>query len=66
MPSLKNCRLQHIHDIFSKRKKILDLKDCSAKITPSWPELSVKNCYHNVVKNCPEVLEYLPDPHGKE
>ena len=66
LPSLKNCRLQHIHDILSKRKKVLELKDCSAKITPNWPELSVKNCYPTVVKNCPEVLEYLPDPHGKE
>ena len=28
--------------------------------------MSVKNCYQQVVSNCPKVLEYLPDPHGKE
>ena len=66
MPSLKNCRLQHIQDILTKKKKVLKLEDVSARIVPSWPELSVKNCYHTVVKNRPEVLEYLPDPHGKE
>ena len=45
---------------------MLYLKDVSAKKTPSWPELSVKNCYRTVTKNCPAVLDYLPDPHGKE
>ena len=66
MPSLKNCRLQHIQDILTKKKKVLKLEDCSARIVPSWSELSVKNCYPTVVKNRPEVLEYLPDPYGKE
>jgi hypothetical protein len=58
--------LKHIQDILSKRKKVLLLKDVSAKKTPSWPELSVKQTYDRVTKNCPQVLEYLPDPHGKE
>ena len=66
LPSLKNCRLKHIQDILSRKKKVLLLKDCSAKKTPSWPQLSVKNCYHVVTKNCPAVLDYLPDPHGLE
>ena len=66
MPTLKNCRLQHIQDILAKRKKVLLLKDVSAKRTPSWPELSVKNCYHTVITNCPHVKEYLPTLSGKE
>ena len=66
MPSLKNCRLQHIQDILHKRKKVLLQKNVPAKKIPSWPELSVKNCYANVIESCPEALEYLPDPHGKE
>ena len=66
MPSLKNCRLQHIQDILSKRKKVLKLKNVSAKKVPSWPELSVKATYDRVTKNCPKVLEYLPTPFGKE
>ena len=66
MPTLKNCRLAHIQDILSKRKKVLLLKDVSAKKVPSWPELSVKQCYHLVIKNCPEVVAYMPSPSGKE
>ena len=66
MPSLKNCRLQHIQDVLSNRKKHLLLQNCSAKKVPSWPELSVKNCYQQVIQQYPAVLEYLPDPHGKE
>ena len=66
LPSLKQCRLSHIMAILTKRKKVLLLKDVSAKKTPSWPELSVKQCYHAVTANCPEVLEYLPDLDGKE
>ena len=31
-----------------------------------WPQLTVKNCYHIVTKNCPQVLDYLPTPHGQE
>lgn len=37
-----------------------------AKKVPAWPELSVKQCYGIVTNNCPEALDYLPDPHGKE
>ena len=66
MPSLKNCRFAYIQDILYKRKKVLLQKDTPAKKVPMWPELSVKNCYPTVVKNNPEVLDYLPDLHGKE
>ena len=66
MPTLKNCRLQHIQDILSKRKKVLLLRDCSARKTPMWPQLTVKSCYHIVTKNCSQILEYLPTPHGRE
>ena len=66
MPSLKNTRLKHIQDILHKRKKVLLQKDVPAKKIPGWPELSVKNCYSTVIQNCPEALEYLPDPFGKE
>ena len=66
MPELKNCRLKHIQDIMYGRKKVLLLKNVSSKKVPSWPELSVKNCYSTVIQNCPEALDYLPDPHGKE
>jgi hypothetical protein len=45
---------------------VLLQKNVSAKKVPSWPELSVKNCYHNAVQGLPELLNYLPDPHGKE
>ena len=48
------------------RKKVLLQKNVSSKKVPSWPELSVKNCYATVIQNCPEALDYLPDPHGKE
>ena len=33
---------------------------------PSWGELGVKNIYPIVIENVPEILQYLPDPHGKE
>ena len=66
MPSLKNCRLKHIQDIFAGRKKVLLLEKCCAKKVPSWPEMSVKNCYPLVIENCPDITDYLPDPHGKE
>ena len=36
------------------------------KLVPKWPELSVKRCYQNVIECCPDVLRYLPDPHGME
>ena len=66
MPSLKNCRLKHCQDIMYGKKKVLLQKDVPAKRIPGWPELSVKNCYGMITQNCPEALEYLPDPHGKE
>ena len=66
MPTLKNCRLKHIQDILYGRKKVLLQKDVPAKKIPSWGELSVKNCYENVIQNVPQALDYLPDPHGKE
>ena len=66
MPSLKRVTLSHIQDILSKKKKVLLLKDCCFLKVPSWPELSVKQCYEVVVINCPNVLEYLPSPTGKE
>lgn len=30
------------------------------------PELNVKVCYHKITTECPEVLQYLPDPYGKK
>ena len=66
MPTLKNCRLKHIQDILTKKKKVLIQEKVSAKKVPSWPELSVKNCYHEAVESLPGLLDYLPDPHGKE
>ena len=53
MPTLKNCRLKHIQDILYGRKKVLMQKDVPAKKIPSWPELSVKNCYAMIIANCP-------------
>jgi hypothetical protein len=50
----------------TKRKKVLFQGKVSAKKVPSWGELSVKNVYYNAVQNLPELLDYLPDPHGKE
>ena len=48
-----------------KRKKVLHQKNVPAKKIPGWPELGVKNCWGMIEQHCPEVLEYLPDPHGK-
>ena len=66
MPNLKRCTLSHIQEILSKKKKVLLLKECCFKKVPSWPELSVKQCYDTVVRNCPDILLYLPTPTGKE
>ena len=49
-----------------KTKKWLHRDDVSNKLVPTWPELSVKRCYQNVIECCPDVLRYLPDPHGHE
>ena len=48
------------------RKKVLLQKNVPAKKIPGWPELSVKNCYGLITQNCPEALDYLPTPSGKE
>ena len=66
MPTLKNCRLQHIQDVLSKKKKVLKVCETNPRQIPSWPELGVKHIYPIVVENVPEILDYLPDPHGKE
>ena len=65
MPPLKQCSLKFIHDILYERKKRLNQKDVPNRKIPNWPELGVKNCWNMITENCPEVLEYLPDPHGK-
>ena len=66
MPEYKNCRLEYLHQVLARKKKHLLRSDCCQKLVPSWPELSVKRCYHNVIECCPDVLDYLPDPHGAE
>ena len=66
MPTLKNCRLQHIQDVLSKKKKVLKICETNPRPIPSWGELGVKNIYPIVIENVPEILQYLPDPHGKE
>ena len=32
---------------------------------PQWPQLAVKYIYPEVVRQLPEIAEYLPDPIGK-
>ena len=66
MPEYKNCRLKFLHQILARKKKHLMRENVCQKLVPSWPELSVKRCYHNVIECCPDVLDYLPDPHGAE
>ena len=35
------------------------------KIPPSWKELDIKVVYHSITQQCPDILDYLPDPYGK-
>ena len=30
------------------------------------PELNVNKCYYTIIEQCPQVLDYLPDPFGKK
>ena len=33
---------------------------------PHFPELAIKECYPNAIKNLPGLVNYLPDPWGKD
>ena len=66
MPSLKACRLQHVQDILSGKKKHLLQKDTPSRKVPLWSELAVKNMYDQIIKLHPDVLEYLPDLQGSD
>ena len=33
---------------------------------PHWPQLSVRECYPLAIKELPGLVDYLPDPWGKD
>ena len=35
------------------------------KLPPTAKELDVKQVYYDIIEKCPPILEYLPEPHGK-
>ena len=37
-----------------------------ARKIPHWPQLAVKLIYPQVTKMVPDILDYLPDLHGKD
>jgi hypothetical protein len=65
MPPLKSTRLQHYQAIFCGRKKALLQKDVPARHVPHWDELAVKIIHPQVLAQLPELVDYLPDPQGK-
>ena len=45
---------------------MLKQKDVPSRIVPGWNELSVKECYPKAVATLPGLIDYLPDPWGKD
>ena len=48
-------------DVLMGKKKHLKTTKLCGKMPPDYKELCVKNCYHDIVRQCPDVLDYLPD-----
>ncbi len=61
MESFKKVRLQHIQDVLTGRKRVIDSKDVPARRVPHWPELALKNVYDTIVGMHPDMKDYLPD-----
>ncbi len=61
MESFKKVRLQHIQDVLTCRKKVINSKDVPARRVPHWPELALKNVYDTIVGMHPDMKDYLPD-----
>jgi hypothetical protein len=66
LPSLQATRTAFLDEILKGKKKVLKQKDVPARVVPQWNELSVKECYPKAVETLPGLIDYLPDPWGKD
>jgi hypothetical protein len=60
MPPLKNCRLDFLQGIIMGKKTALKATEVPARKVPHWPELALKNVYHQIINTHPDLKEYLP------
>ena len=60
MPPYEKCQQSFILEVATQKKKHLLTTKVCGKLPPGYKELMVKNCYHDIVNQCPDILEYLP------
>ena len=62
LPDVSKCTWDYLIAVCDgTRKKHITRDNLCGKRVPGYQELKIKNCFHDITGQVPEILDYLPD-----